>query len=136
MTTRAAPSPLGSREEGDDVTLTDEAKKAYEADVAADAAVSEVERKVLRQAATDAAKQVLTRPDGSTLTLAETGLSAVHSDLSVGVVVWSDGTLSLAAQLLEGAWVVRLVEKVDGEWTALSDELRSLADLGAALVAD
>jgi len=124
------------------VTLTDEARKAYEADAAADEAEAEVGRRARRQAATDAAKQVLTRPDGTTLTMTETGLSAVHSDLRAGVFVWSDGTVSLAAQFREDArfredeWVVRLVEKVDGQWVAVSDRLRSLADLGAALAAD
>jgi len=118
------------------VTLTDEAKKAYEADVVADEAEAEAERLVVRKAATDAVRRVLTRKDGTVLTLTEAGLSVVHTDLSRGVVVWSDGSVALAAQLRDDEWVVRLVEKVDGQWAAMSDGLRSLADLGAALVAD
>lgn len=118
------------------MTLADEAQKAYEAVLAAEAATADAERKALRLAATDAAKSVLTRPDGTTLTMTDAGLSAVHTDLDSGLVVWTAGGVSLAAQFREGRWSVRLVEKVDGRWTWRSEGMRSLADLGAALAGD
>lgn len=119
------------------MTLADEARAAHAADLAAQAAAGDAERKALRQAATDEVRAVLTRPDGTTLTMTEAGLSAVFTDLPNGVVVWTAGEVSLAAQrrIVDGTvrWVVRLVEQVDGKWTATSDRLRSLADIGAAL---
>jgi hypothetical protein len=118
------------------MSLADEAKAAHAAVLAAEAEAADAERKALRTAATSAVRATLTRPDGTVLTMTEAGLSAVHTDLDSGLVVWTAGSVSLAAQRQDSedpGWVVRLVEQVDGQWTTASDRLGSLADLGAAL---
>lgn len=117
-------------------TLAEEAKAAYDAELAAAEAAAESERKALRQAATDAVRAVLgTQADGTRYTLTEAGLTVRESDVDAGRVVWSDGTVSLAAVLREGEWRVFLVEQVDGQYERRSGRLHNLADLGEALAA-
>lgn len=129
--------------------LTDTAAAAYAAKKAAEEAALSAARQQLNQAATAALTAVLTYKDAAgatvTKTMTELGLTRVHRDLTVGppasgVVVWSDGTVHLAAQLnREGAWVVRLVEGSGSSWTPRLGadgnpvRIRDLADLGAAL---
>lgn len=120
-------------------TLTEEANAAQAAVEAAAEAARVEERRALRQAATDAMKQLLVRPDGSSLTMTEVALKPVSTDLAAGVVVYSDGTLYLAAtrrELEDGGhrWVIHLVTKnPDGTFTRASERLDDLADLGFAL---
>lgn len=115
--------------------LTDEAAAQYQARVDAEAAALDEARKQLRQDALDAVRGVLVREDGTVLTLSDAGLATVLVDLDTGLVVVSDDTVSLAASKRDDRWVVRLVENQDG-WTPISDRVRSLADIGAALAAE
>jgi hypothetical protein len=84
------------------------------------------------KAALDALRAVLVRADGIALTLTDLGVSRVSADLDAGLVIWSDGMVSIAAQRREAAWSVHLVEKLDGQWTLLA-KVESLAELGRAL---
>lgn len=114
--------------------LTDEAEKARIAQEAKDAAAVDAERKALRSAALDAIRAMLVRPDGTSMTLAESGLAAVHTDLANGLVVASDGAISLAARRGKGGvWDVYLVTGSGSDWTPVSGDLNTLADLGKAL---
>ena len=115
------------------MSLTSEAVAAHAAEKTADATAAENDRKALRAAAADALRTVLTRPDGTVLTMAAASLSVAWTDLANGVVVVSDATVALTAQQRDGQWSVRLAEQVDGQWTPMSEPLLSLADLGAAL---
>lgn len=117
------------------MTLTSEAAAAYEAVLVAEASKADSARKALRQAALDAVKAVLVRPDGTSLTMAEAGVKPVDTDLANGLVVVGDGTSHLAAQLRDDRWVVVVVEQVDGRWTRVGDRVRTLADVGAVLAA-
>lgn len=120
--------------------LTDEATAAYGAEQAKAEAAAETQRKALRTGATDALRALLVRADGTRLTLTAASLTVRDADIDAeagnGRVVWSDGTLSLAAILDDGAWQVFLVAEVDGQWQRTSEALDDLADLGAALPAD
>lgn len=115
--------------------LTDQAAAQLAARVAAEQAAADAAKKALRTAALDAVRLILVRQDGTTMTLAEAGLSAVLTDLDHGLVVVSDGTVSLAAVQSDGSWVVSLAisDEGDNRWRVASDPLHSLADLGAAL---
>lgn len=115
------------------VSLTDEATAALSVAKNTAAAADVAARKALRAAAVQALQTVLTRPDRTVMTMAEAGLTEVHSDPSARLVVVSDGSLSLSVQQLADVWSVRLVEEDGGRWTVVSERLRSLADLGAAL---
>lgn len=115
--------------------LTDEAEAARVAHEASEAAAVEQERQALLTAAKEAIKAMLVRPDGTYLTLSASGLKMVHDDLENGLAIASDGTVALAARRDKGGeWDVYLVRQVDGAWTKASDALRSLAELGAALI--
>lgn len=84
--------------------------------------------------ARDAVVSSLVRPDGTRLTLSDAGLKRASADLVSGLVVWSDGTIHLAAQRREGRWRAVLVTQEAGEWRMVA-EVGSLADIGAALAA-
>ena len=114
-------------------TLTEAAEAAYLKHIADAEAAIEAERKALRQAAVEAVRSVLVRPDGTGMTLTEAGLKPVYTVVEQGMVVYSDGAVSLAAIRREDRWPVFLVELVDGQWTRRSDRIRTLAELGAAL---
>lgn len=117
-------------------SLLEEAVAALRAREQAAEQAAEAERAALRAQATQALRAVLVRPDGSSLTLTQAGLSPVHTDLEAGLVVWSDGTVNVAARREEGEWRVYRLVRVDGEWTPRPPTpLTSLADLGAALLA-
>ena len=123
-------------------SLTVEARTAWDAVIAQQQAAIDADWAAQQQAALDELRLVLTRPAGTVLTLAEVGLSRVHADLDAGLIVWSDGTVSLGCQRVTAdpsvaEWHCRLLRKVDGQWTSVVGvgRLRSLADLGSALVA-
>lgn len=117
------------------MSLTAEAATAYATILEQAAAAAEAERKALRQAALDAVKAVLVRPDSSTLTMTDAGLSVTHTDLANGLVVVGDGQTHLAAQLREDRWVVAVVRGSGADWTKVGDRVRNLADVGAVLAA-
>lgn len=117
-------------------TLSEEAAAAFAAEQAAVEAGRESVRKERRTAAASAVRAVLTRPDGTTVTMTQAGLSPVASltDPIAGQVVWTDGALHLAALFRRDEWRVFLVRPLpDGTIERLSDRLRDLADLGAAM---
>jgi len=123
--------------------LLTEARTALAARLATQAAQLEEARRVLSDAATAALRSVLTykTADGTTVTrtLAEMGLTRVHRDLDLatqsGVVVWSSGDMHLAAQKRPdaGDWTVRVVTGSGSSWTPVSERIRDLADVGAAV---
>lgn len=113
-------------------TLSDEAEAARLAAEAEQEALLEEQRKQLQAAARDAVKTLLVRADGTPLTFTDLGLKLKVADLNNGLVVWSDGTVSLGAVRDRDDWTVQLVTFDDG-WTRASGPLRSLADLGEAL---
>lgn len=116
-------------------TLTDTALAAATAEAAAVAAAAEAAAAAERAAATDAVKAILVTPTGAKLTLADVGLKAVDTDLAGGRVVYSDGTVPLAVVKRDNAWRVYLVRKDPTGWQRVSDQLRSLAELGRAITA-
>lgn len=81
--------------------------------------------------ATAAVKQVL-----GEIALGDVNMTKRHEDRSVPLVVWSDGTVSLAARREQDVWRVYLVSGSGSEWSGpLSPPLTDLASLGDALAA-
>ena len=118
------------------MTLTSEATAAHTAAKAAVDAAALLVARAARLAATDAVKAVLTRPNGTSMTLGEARLTVKHDDMDTGLVVWGDPDgLLLGAQRDVDVWRVLLVRETAGEYERASSWLLSLADLGAALAA-
>ncbi len=68
--------------------------------------------------------------------LGDVSMTKRHEDRAVPLVVWSDGTVALAARREGATWRVYLVSGSGSEWTGpQSPALTSLADLGEALAA-
>jgi len=115
-------------------TLAEEAAAAYAARQAEQEAARESERAVMRTAARDAVKAVLTRPDGTPVSLTSLGLTPTAADFDAGLFVWSDGSgFGLAAQRRDDDWRVVVVRKDSGRWVKVSEGLRELADAHSAL---
>lgn len=80
--------------------------------------------------ATSAVKSVL-----GEINLGDVAMTKRHEDRSVPLVVWSDGTVALAARRESGQWRVRVVTGSGSDWTLCSEPVKNLAELGAALAA-
>lgn len=124
------------------MTWLSEAQEQLAARLAAEQQAAQQARQAFRTAGLEAVRQVLKREDGTTLTLAEAGLtnqSVKHLDLPAKFLVVSDGSVNLGAQQREDTWVVRIVEGSGANWTAKRDaagepvRVRVLADIAAAL---
>ena len=117
------------------MSLTTEAKAAHDAALAADKAEEAAELTALRQAAATALEAVLTRPNGTVLTVTAAGLTVKRTDDDNSLVVFgdADGVLLAVQRGKDEDWVVRLVKLVGGEYETASEQLADLADLGAAL---
>lgn len=109
--------------------ITAAALSALDAERAAREAQAQAERDALIAAAV-ATVEALPAPDGTTpLSGVGKNLVVEHLDPDVGLVVLSDGAVSVAVRSSD----VVLVELVDGGWTERSKAVADLADLGEAI---